>query len=152
MGGTVGGVNFQFDLYWLTQFQTTNVPLADSDARPKKNLDGEDVYCYVGNPQVNQQGAISGVEIKEQHVFKFSFATPANLAALRSLKDAGTLFDITEGTGGETLQNCRFVEVADWISYTPAVIKEDEFSFASTTGTQLQYVNGQIRVYINKVT
>ena len=133
MGGTIGGASFQFDLHWVTQFEGHPV------ASQKTAIDGTIVTCMAGAPA----GSITPNGI---HTFKFTWASQAQLAVLKSLAANPTMtFSISTGIG-EPSVSARCV-AKNALKYQP-VVNYEGFTDGQVKDGPHDLYDGEIKVIV----
>ena len=130
MGGSIGGATFQFDVYWSTQFE------ANPMASEKTAVDGTRVTVMTG--PLNRG---------DVHVFKFTWATQAQLEILKGLAANPTqTFSINLGAGGTTVTGRCVAKGA--LKYKP-VANYKGFTDGQVQGTPRDLYDGEIKVIVS---
>lgn len=135
MGGIVGGVVLDDDLFWVTQFQRKGLGSA------KRGLDGTVAISSLVTP---------GSAVQQIHRFKFTWVTRTQLQAMRNVYRNGQPFTIVTSTsGGHSISNCLPLPFEDdGFTYEPIVGSTPEFySYDAVEGGAIDLFNGELKVY-----
>lgn len=130
MGGSIGAIQLDDPLYWVTKHQQTMLGCE------KRALDGSIVQTWV-------TGTSKG---DHKHIFRFTWITGAQLDSIKALIATRNSFNVKCTESSAAKGPCRFL-LEEPLEYKP-VPPEEFFSQEEVSGTPLDLYNGEIRVWL----
>lgn len=165
MGGQIGSVSFDNDLYWVSRWVPFGVDAksaspnsSKSVVEEKTNLRGQRVQCVVDTcgdrltagtigEYTTEDEVYGSTEAEEVHIFRVEWCTAAQLDRILTYARNGQSFTVkTASSGGVTIANCRFSE-SNPIQAKP-VVPEDGFSHEQVCNTALDLYNAEFRIIL----